>query len=147
MAKYDRDTPSPDEGDVPAAAEPKGWKALVQEIISANVHRRVNGRVASHRTMEHNATVIFVAMKTLHEKLRMPVKNPYNLGDKHIQKLVQFWYLAAKAPKTMRNHLSVLKKFFGWMGKQNVIRSLEQYLPDVDPALLRVSSKAKVTKS
>lgn len=125
----------------------KGWKAMVQEIITANVHKRVNGRVASNRTMEHNATVIFVAMKTLHYKLNAPVKNPYNLRDKHIEKLVVYWLQEGKAAATMRNDLSVLRKFFGWMGKPNAVRTLKEYLPDVDPERLRVSSQTKVTKS
>jgi hypothetical protein len=47
----------------------------------------------------------------------------------------------------MRNDLCVLRKFFGWMGKPKVVRSLKEYLPDVKPERLTVSTRAKVTKS
>ncbi|QCP47864.1 hypothetical protein FAZ95_00890 [Trinickia violacea] len=151
MAKYereidDRKAGASKYGGDKVASEAKGWRDRVQEIITANVHKRVNGRVASNRTMEHNATVIFSAMNTLH-RLGYPVKNPYNLGDKHVRTLVQHWYEEDKAASTMRNELSVLRKFFGWLDKPNVVKSLEEYLPGASPGRLTVSSSAKVTKS
>jgi hypothetical protein len=45
------------------------WQSRVNEILDANLHRRFNNRVASHRTVEHNRTVINCAFNTWHDKL------------------------------------------------------------------------------
>jgi site-specific recombinase XerD len=110
--------------------EPDGWRSRVEAILKANVHRRVNGRVASHRTVEHNKTVIFCAFDTWHNKLNHKIKIPQKLTDRHVQVLVRYWYEEGKAASTMNNDLSVLRKFFGWMGKKGIVRSLKEYLPD-----------------
>ncbi|WP_166618377.1 integrase domain-containing protein [Paraburkholderia madseniana] len=128
------------------ATETKGWKAQLQEIIDANVHKRVNGRVASNRTMEHNATVLFVAFKTMHYKLGL-TPLPRNIAERHIRTLARYWYEEGRAAATMRNDLSVLRKFCRWIGKPNLVKKLEEYLPDASPERLTVSATAKVTKS
>jgi hypothetical protein len=46
----------------------------------------------------------------------------------------------------MRNDLSMLRKFCGWLGKPNLVKPLDYYLPGVDPERLKVSTVAK-TKS
>jgi hypothetical protein len=58
----------PEVEDATLGDEPDGWRSRVEAILKANVHRRVNGRVASHRTVEHNKTVIFCAFDTWHNK-------------------------------------------------------------------------------
>ncbi|MFP3637912.1 integrase domain-containing protein [Paraburkholderia sp. SIMBA_054] len=130
-----------------AVEKPAGWRTLVQEVISANVKKRVNGKVASNRTQELNARVIFHAFNTWHEKLGMRIMNPYNLGEKHITALARFWYEEGKAASTMRNDLSMLRKFCGWLGKPNLVKPLEYYLPGVDRESLKVSTVAKSAKS
>ena len=51
------------------------WQSRVNAILEANLHRRVNGRVASNRTMEHNRTVIDCAFNTWHDKLNPRLSN------------------------------------------------------------------------
>jgi site-specific recombinase XerD len=138
MGKNDRNN----HVDANGGTNPVGWRDKVQALIDANAHRRVNGRVAAHRTQEHNATVIFNAMKTLHA-LNHPVKDPYNLKDRHVQLLVDYWYEEGKAASTMRNDLSVLRKFFGWMG----VRTLKEYLPDAPLHRIQVSSRPEGNRS
>jgi hypothetical protein len=131
----------------PGSADTRGWKDILQEIISKNVHTRKNGKVASGRTREHNAIVIFKFMNTLHQHLDMKVKNPYNLGEKHIREVLEFWVREGKAAKTIRNDFSVLLKFYGWMGKFNVGSRLAYYLPNVDPERFKVRAGATHSKS
>jgi integrase len=142
MAKEKRDQ----EGGAQPATKEKGMHALLQEIINANGHKRIDGRVASNRTKQHNAIVIQKAFDTLHNVLRAPIQ-PHNLGDRHIAKLVQYWYEEGRAARTMRNDLSVLRKFAKWIGKPNLVRDIEEYLPHADPERLRVKVTAKVSKS
>jgi hypothetical protein len=65
MAKFDvrSEADEPQIGPV-ATQKPAGWRTLVQEVISPNVKKRVNGRVASHRTQELNSRVIFHCLNT-----------------------------------------------------------------------------------
>ncbi|SOE87402.1 Integrase [Burkholderia sp. YR290] len=130
-----------------ATEKSAGWRTLVQEVISANVAKRVNGKVAANRTQELNARVIFHSFNTWHEKLGMRIMKPQNLAEKHITALVRFWYQEDKAASTMRNDLSMLRKFCGWLGKPNLVKPLEYYLPGVDRESLKVSTVAKKTKS
>ncbi|MEI6002890.1 integrase domain-containing protein [Paraburkholderia bengalensis] len=130
-----------------AIPKPAGWRALVQEVISPNVKKRVNGRVASHRTQELNSRVIFHCFNTWHQQLGMRIMNPYNLAEKHIAALVRYWYEEQKAASTMRNDLSILRKFCGWLGKPNLVKPLDYYLPGVDRERLKVSTVANKTKS
>ncbi|MGY6126712.1 integrase domain-containing protein (plasmid) [Paraburkholderia strydomiana] len=126
--------------------EPKGWKDELQDIIDANAHKRANNRQASHRTIELSADVLFVIFKTLHHKLNRPI-HPRNLAEAHIKLLAQYWYTENKAPTTMRNEISVLRKFSRWIGKPNLVKPLEYYLPDASPERVKVKAVADATKS
>jgi integrase len=147
MAKNDRGFDErPNDVSDKGAPETKGWKAQLQEIIDGNVHKRVNNKVASNRTMQHNSEVLFVIFKTLHYKLNFPIL-PRNIAERHVKTLVRYWYEERRAAATMRNELSVLRKFCRWIGKPNLIKTLEEYLPDASPERIKVSATAKVTKS
>ncbi|MEM5383526.1 phage integrase N-terminal domain-containing protein [Paraburkholderia phymatum] len=121
----------------------ESWRSRVRAIVDANINKRVNGQVASLRTREHNRNVIKCAFETWHSKLNHKVKVPQNLTDRHIQVLVQYWYEEGKAASTMRNDLSVLRKFFGWMGKKGVVRPLEEYLPDAPAERIKIRNLKK----
>ncbi|BCG05244.1 hypothetical protein PPGU19_098120 (plasmid) [Paraburkholderia sp. PGU19] len=106
----------------------------------------MNGKVAAHRTRQHNAEVLFVVFKTLHQKLNLPIY-PRNIAERHVKTLVRYWYTEVRAAATMRNELSVLRKFARWIGKPNLVKTLEEYLPDASPDRIKVSATARVTKS
>jgi integrase len=129
-----------------SSEQSKGWKAELQEIINANVHKRANSGQASNRTMELNARVLFAVFKTLHHKLNRPI-HPRNLAEAHIKLLAQYWYTEGKAPTTMRNEISVLRKFSRWIGKPNLVKPLQYYLPDASPERVKVNAVADSTKS
>lgn len=129
-----------------SSEQPKGWKAELKELIDANVHTRANKRQASNRTVELNARVLFAIFKTLHHKLNRPIL-PRNLAEAHIKLLAQYWYTEGKAPATMRNEISVLRKFSRWIGKPNLVKPLQYYLPDASPERVKVSAVADATKS
>jgi hypothetical protein len=123
-----------------------GWKAILQAILNKYAGTRVNGNVASHRTKEHNAIVLEAGMKLLHGDLRMFIQNPYNIGERHIAKLVHhWWYVQKKAPKTIAGDLSVWRKFAKWIGKDGMVKKLADYLPEVPAEELRIKSKKEVS--
>jgi hypothetical protein len=117
-----------------------GWKGIMQALIDKYGGTRLNGKVASHRTKQQNSITLMAGMNTLTGDLKMAIQNPYNIGDRHITKLVQHWYyVEKKCAKTMTNDLSVWRKFAGWIGKAGMVKKLAHYLPDVPAADLKVS--------
>lgn len=124
-----------------------GWKTQVQAIIGANAGKRVDGNVASFRTRDQAAVVIFAAFKTLHDKLGYRLQNPRNLSERHVKALVEHWHRNNRAANTMRQNLSILRKFAAWIGKPNLVKSLPEYLPDVNPADLATTSVLRTSKS
>ncbi|MEX3936094.1 integrase domain-containing protein [Paraburkholderia phymatum] len=47
----------------------------------------------------------------------------------------------------MRNEISVLRKFSRWVGKPNLVKPLQYYLPDASPERVKVTAVADTTKS
>ncbi|MBB5547452.1 site-specific integrase [Paraburkholderia fungorum] len=107
-----------------------GWRRELQTIVDRHAGIRVNGNVASHRTRELSASVLFAVFGTL-AGLGFKLQNPRNLGERHVEALVRHWHWQGRAVATMQNELSVLRKFAIWIGKKGMVRALQDYLPDV----------------
>ncbi|APR93803.1 hypothetical protein PATSB16_04590 [Pandoraea thiooxydans] len=127
--------------------EGDGWRNQLQALIDAHAGVRVNGKVASFRTRDVAATEVFAAFNTLRESLGFKLQSPRNLSEKHIQALVNHWYRNGRAVSTIRQNLSILRKFSGWIGKRGMVKSLPVYLPGVDPKDLRTSAIAERSRS
>jgi integrase len=121
------------------------WKKKVNAIL-AKV-KRENDAVVSHRTMDATRDVIYCMVNTLH-KLGNMVQDPMNVGHKHISKYVEYRYFELKRkPVTLKNDISRLKAFYRAAGKPNLVLSLADYLPGVDPTDLVVPTAAETSKS
>lgn len=125
---------------------PSGWRRELQGILDRHAGVRVNGEVASHRTRELTASVLFAAFGTL-TALGFKLQNPRNLGEKHVEVLVGEWYRRGRAVATMQNELSVLRKFAAWIGKKGMVQALPDYLPDVPRVGLQRATTAVTSKS
>jgi hypothetical protein len=125
----------------------RGWKAKFEAVLAEHGATRVNGAVASNATIKHNASVVFRSLHIWHEKLTMRIEEPHNMTDKHIRALVRYWYDQGKKPKTMIGDLSVWRKFAGWIGKPNLVLTLQDYLPDVPAEDLVANANATKSKS
>lgn len=108
--------------------------------------RRQDGRVASPRTQEMRRQVLTTVFNVLHDK-GFRLSEPANLGDRHLRAVVRTWFEAGLAPVTMKNYLSCVDAVYSRMGKAGLVRGLEYYLPEVDPALLDVKTTARKSKS
>ena len=123
------------------------WQQKVNAEMKLHGTRRVNGKVASERTQTLTKDVVYAAIRRLHE-LGYKIQDPKNLGERHIEVLVKhWWYCQHKKIKTIQNDLSRLRVFCAMLGKPGMVGSVQKYLPDVDPDLLKVSSAAQTTKS
>ena len=92
-----------------------GWRKELQTIVDRHAGMRMNGNVASHRTRELTASVLFAVFGTL-AGLGFKLQNPRNLGERHVEALVRHWHWQGRAVATMQNELSILRKFAGWIG-------------------------------
>ena len=123
------------------------WQQKVNAVMKLHGTRRVNGKVASERTQTLTKAVVYAAIRLLHE-LGYKIQDPKNLGERHIEVLVKhWWYCQHKKIKTIQNDLSRLRVFCAMLGKPGMVDSVQKYLPDVDPDLLKVRSAAQTTKS
>ncbi|VVE36545.1 phage integrase N-terminal domain-containing protein [Pandoraea soli] len=123
-----------------------GWRRELQTVVDRHAGVRVNGNVASHRTRELTASVLFAVFGTL-TVLGFKLQNPRNLGERHVDVLVKHWHSEGRAVATMQNELSVLRKFAIWIGKKGMVRTLQDYLPHVPRAELQRRTVATKSKS
>jgi hypothetical protein len=109
---------------------------------------RVNGAPASERTQEITRKVVYANLRILHN-LGYRLESIENLGDKHIEAIVRYWWDNQYAPKTIQNNFSRLKIFCAWMGRANMIRKggAAAYLPDIPRQELKVRTVADASKS
>jgi len=112
--------------------------SALNAILKEHATVRTNGRVASDRTTTSYGEVLHLAFETL-TTLGYRIQKPENLSDAHVAALCQHWYSNGKKPSTIREYLSKLRIFAGWMGKKGLVKSLPAYLPHVDKDLLKVS--------
>lgn len=121
-------------------------QARLNSIFAKHAGTRVNGRVASQRTESARRETITACFNRL-KKLGFDVQNPENIGAKHIKALCEYWYANKYAPKTIQENLSNLRLFCRWIGKGNLVQSVNHYLPNVPPSELRVKTSAETSKS
>lgn len=123
-----------------------GLFAILNMLLAANAHKRVNGRQASERTAEAAGEVLHTIFRLLVE-LGYRLEDPRNISEKHIRVLCVEWYRLNLAPKTMQGYLSSLRIFCGWIGKKGLVKDIYFYLPDVPRENLQVNNVAKRSKS
>jgi site-specific recombinase XerC len=121
----------------------------VAEVIDHHGRERTNGKVASERTFRQNHEVMTAFCRRLH-KLGFAIEGASQLRRTHIESVVQDWWRDGISQKTMQNQLSRVRIFCGWIGKPDMVargNGVAQFLPDVDPAAVKVKTIAEKTKS
>lgn len=121
-------------------------KALLNAILEIFARKRVNGDTASHSTATTMGQVLHTCFSDLN-KLGFRLEDPKNLGNKHVEALCQHWYGKEMAISTIQGRLSVLRIFAGWIDKPGMVKSLPDYLPNVDKNDLKVRKAALTSKS
>lgn len=126
----------------------KHWEQNVQALLDEYAGKRVNGKVASHKTVKHTTEVLFNFFHTLH-RLGYQVQHPKNVGERHIEAAVRHWHFDKKlAPKSLQDYTSRLRVVFEhWIGKSGMVKAFAKYLPDVPAEELVVKTSAAKSKS
>ena len=119
---------------------------LLNMVLAANAHTRVNGKVASERTVQAAGEALRAIFRLL-VKLGYRLEDPRNINEKHIKALCAEWHRLERSPKTIQGYLSQLRTFCGWIGKKGLVKNVYYYLPNVPKDELRVKTVAMKSKS
>ncbi|WP_284617533.1 phage integrase N-terminal domain-containing protein [Aquabacterium humicola] len=85
-------------------------------------------KTVSHKTRQERANFLRRFFRDLGRKAGFPsLPDPRNLGQKHVQAMVQVWQREQLAPATIQTYLSFLRGLASWMGKPGFIRKPEHY--------------------
>lgn len=123
-------------------------------IVERHGAVRVNGKVASLRTIEISRQVMRETCHRLHG-LGFYLNDIGGLKEKHVDALVRDWHCTGSkagkrlSNKTMQNQLSRLRIFAGWLGKPEIVKpgGLAVYLPEVAASSLKVKTYSEKSKS
>jgi integrase len=80
----------------------------------------------SIKTQEYRAAKLCKAFKELRDG-GFALQTPWSLKHKHVQSLVDTWIAAGQSGGTIENKLTYLRALAQWMGKTNLIGSLDDY--------------------
>jgi len=120
------------------------WPGELNRVLA--VLRRANGGIASERTKDVTKEAVRTFMHKLYEA-KHPVQKLTNVGDRHIELVVRAWYFENKLqPKTIQNYVSRLRVVFSQLGKPNLVRPWQDYLPEVPAGALVIKTAAEKSK-
>lgn len=104
------------------------WQRALQNIIDEHNHLRQNRRqLASNRTMELRAQVIFAGFRTLRD-LGYKLEDPKNFKPKHMEALAHHWEDKGLSSATIQNQISFFRLFTEWIGKPGMIGPSANYV-------------------
>jgi len=123
------------------------FQKKLAQLFSQHASTRVNGKVASNRTITARKECIKSSFKQLSE-LGYRLENPENLNLKHVRALAKYWIFDKKImPKTFEGKLSNLRIFCGWIGKKGMIGSKYDFVQPDESGLIKCQSAATSSKS
>ncbi|MGF6768530.1 integrase [Paraburkholderia sp. GAS199] len=107
------------------------FKDAMLKLFDKNVARvhsttRISNRALSIKTQEYRAAKLCKAFKELRDG-GFALQTPWSLKQKHVQHLVDTWIAAGQSGGTIENKLTYLRALAQWMGKTNLIGSLDDY--------------------
>ena len=126
------------------------FRDALLKLFDENVSRvhsttRISNRPLSIKTQEYRAAKLCKAFKELREG-GFALRTPWSLREKHVKFLVGAWIAARQSGGTIENKLTYLRALAQWMGKTNLIGSLDDYA-DRDEHGLKRSYVATEDKS
>ncbi|MDQ7979972.1 integrase domain-containing protein [Paraburkholderia sp. SARCC-3016] len=107
------------------------FRDALLRLFDENVSRvhsttRISNRALSIKTQEYRAAKLCKAFKELREG-GFALQTPWSLKEKHVKFLVGAWIKAGQSGGTIENKLTYLRALAQWMGKTNLVGSLDDY--------------------
>ncbi|WP_434667730.1 integrase domain-containing protein [Paraburkholderia sp. A3BS-1L] len=120
-------------------------RLLDDHVASIHSRTRISGKALSIKTQEYRVRAICGALVELRQG-GFALESPWNLRRKHIEWLVRHWVDAKQSGGTIENKLTYLRALAGWMGKDNMVGTLSDYVDREASGLVR-SYVAEVDRS
>ncbi|MEX3815835.1 integrase domain-containing protein [Paraburkholderia sp. BR13439] len=120
-------------------------KLFDENVARVHSTTRISKRALSIKTQEYRAAKLCKAFKELREGGYV-LQTPWSLKRKHVKFLVDSWVAAGQSGGTIENKLTYFRAMAHWMGKTNLIGSLDDYA-DREALGLKRSYVAKEDKS
>lgn len=121
------------------------WKVELNKLLAEHKTKHaIKDKTVSTRTKDNRDEVLFRSFTEL-RALGYKLDNPRNFREKHFEALLAHWIDKKLSASTMQGNGSVLRVFCTWIGRPNMIKSLESYV--ADKSLVRRSQVAQVDKS
>jgi len=111
---------------------PADFKGSLEQLIRPNVgsihsRTRVSTKPLSIKTQEFRARAICNAFVELRTN-GFALQSPYSLKAKHVKFLVDLWVKDGQSGGTIENKLTYMRALIVWMGKPNLVGTLEDYV-------------------
>ncbi|WP_321817849.1 MULTISPECIES: integrase domain-containing protein [unclassified Paraburkholderia] len=120
-------------------------RLLDDHVSDVHSKTRISARALSIKTQEYRVRGICAALVELREG-GFALATPWSLKRKHIEWLVQHWVGARQSGGTIENKLTYLRALAGWMSKDNLVGTLDDYTDRKGNGLVR-SYVAEVDRS
>jgi len=105
---------------------------MLTSLISENVGKRLDGKPASFKTQEERERTIYRIFDVLEEQ-GVTGLYPHNLKVKHLKIVIGEWERRL-GPSSLQNNFTHAKALFAWIGKEEIVGKLEDYLEDPSKA-------------
>ena len=122
-----------------------GWQTELKKLINQhNQQHSTRHKVVGVETQKDREVVLFNAFKQL-RTLGFKIEHPKNLQERHFKALLQLWLDENLSASTLQKRTSIIRTLVGWLGKDNMIKPLEDYVED--KSRVRRDQVARVDKS
>lgn len=111
-------------------------KLLDEHVAEIHSATRISNRALSIKTQERRTTALCKSFVEL-RKGGFALQSPWSLKAKHVEYLVRTWVAEGQSGGTIENKLTYLRAIAKWMGKTNLVRTLENYVDRKEHGLVR----------
>lgn len=102
-------------------------KLFDENVARVHSTTRISNRALSIKTQEYRAAKLCKAFKELRDG-GFTLQTPWSLKQKHVKHLVDSWVAGGQSGGTIENKLTYLRALSQWMGKTNLIGTLDDYV-------------------
>jgi integrase len=104
----------------------------ISRTIEPKLRQRANGEgIVSTKMCRERRQTIFLAIAQLWQ-LGFQIKKMESLSTKHVDALMAHWHKQGISANTLHTRLSTLRVLCGWLGKTNVVKDINDYVPAED---------------
>ncbi|SIT48758.1 Tyrosine recombinase [Paraburkholderia ribeironis] len=102
-------------------------KLFDENVARVHSTTRISNRALSIKTQGFRATALCKSFQELRVG-GFALQTPWSLKHKHVKYLVDLWVAAGQSGGTIENKLTYLRAIAQWMGKSNLVGTLDDYV-------------------